>query len=62
MFMVPFLQAKDCSSFCFFSLCPLVNEAIYALCKIPDGKDWWWVELSPALVLSKTLIHLSADG
>ena len=34
------------------------------MCKFPDGRDWWWVELGVALVseLSKTLIHLSADG
>ena len=36
------------------------------LCKLPDMRNWWCVELSLALegraVLSKTLICLSADG
>ena len=34
------------------------------LCKLPDGRDWLWVNLNLALVsravLSKTLIQLSA--
>ena len=36
------------------------------LCKLPDGRDWWWEKLGLALVgrtlLSKALIQLSADG
>ena len=35
-----------------------------ALCKLPDGRDWWWKNLGLALVgsafLSKALIQLSA--
>ena len=37
-----------------------------SLYKLPDGKDWQWEKLGLALVgrvlLSKTLIQLSADG
>ena len=36
------------------------------LCKLPDGRKWWWEKLGLALVsralLSKALIQLSADG
>ena len=36
------------------------------LCKLPDGRDWWWENLGLALVgrtlLSKALIQVSADG
>ena len=36
------------------------------LCKLSDGRDWWWENLGLALVdrtlLSKALIQLSADG
>ena len=35
------------------------------MCKLPDGRDWWWEKLGLALmgkaVLSKALIQLSAD-
>jgi len=35
------------------------------LCKLPDRRGWWWEKLGLALVgralLSKALIHLSAD-
>ena len=44
------------------SVCPLVR----GLCKLPDGRDWQWIELGFVLVgramLSKTLICLSADS
>ena len=32
------------------------------LSKRLDGRLWWWVELTVAVVLSKTLIHLTVDG
>ena len=36
------------------------------MCKLPDGRNWWWEKLGLALVgralLSKALIQLSADG
>ena len=35
------------------------------MCKLPDGRDWWWEKLSLALVdralLIKALTQLSAD-
>ena len=58
-------------SFCFSHCGIVVLSAIWwsrlgGLCKLPDGRDWWWEKLSLALVgralLSKTLIQLSADG
>ena len=40
------------------SVCPLVDEA--NLCKLPDGRKWWWEKTDLTLVgislLSKTLI------
>ena len=36
------------------------------MCKLPNGRDWWWKKLDLALVgkvlLNKALIQLSADG
>ena len=36
------------------------------LSKLPDGRDWWWEKLGLLLVgramLSKTFIHMFADG
>ena len=36
------------------------------MCKLPNGRDWWWENLCRALVgralLNKALIQLSADG
>ena len=36
------------------------------MCKLPDGRDWWWEKLGLALVgralLSTALIQLSVDG
>ena len=36
------------------------------LCKLPDGRDWWWEKLGLSLVgralLSKTSIQISDDG
>ena len=41
-------------------------EEAKMLCKLPDGRDWWWEKLDLALVsralLSKAVIQLSADG
>jgi len=39
---------------------------IRGLCKLPDGRDWQWGKLGPALVvramLCKILTQFSADG
>ena len=47
------------------SVCSLMEE-FKRLCKLPDGRDWWWEKLSLVLVdkalFSKGLIQLSADG
>ena len=44
----------------------LWRRRLRGLCKLPDGRDWWWKHLGLALVgsalLSKALIQLSADG
>ena len=36
------------------------------MCKLPDGREWWWEELGLALMgrdfLSKAGNHLSANG
>ena len=35
------------------------------MCKLPDGRDWWWEKMGLALgraLLSKALIQRSADG
>ena len=48
----------------FFLLPPLWWRKL--ICKLPDGRDWWWEKLVLALVgrslLHKALIQLSADG
>ena len=53
---------------CFFSLLlsALWWIRLRGLCKLLDGRDWWWEKLGLALVgralLSKALIQFSADG
>ena len=49
-------RLQDCSSSCFCCLPSGGWGYLKGLCKFPDGRDWWWAELS------KTLIRLSADG
>ena len=51
------------------SICYLMSVGwcyLTGFCKLPDGSDWWWVELGLSLVgrdmLSKTLVYLSADA
>ena len=51
-----FHRLQDCSSSCFCSLPSGRWGCLRGLCKFPDGRDWWWVELI------KTLICLTADG
>ena len=51
-----FHRLQDCNSSCFCCLPSGGWGSLSGLWKFPDGRDWWWAELS------KTLIRLSADG
>ena len=49
-----------------FVLCALWWMRLRDLCRHPDGRDWWWVELDlvPLVgraMLNKTLVCLSSD-
>ena len=59
-----FHRLQNCSSSCFCCLPSGGWGYLRGLCKLPDGRDWWWVELVLLwwAELSKTLICLSADG
>ena len=50
-----FHRLQNYSSSCFCCLPSGGWSYLRGLRKLPDGRDWWWVELS------KTLIRLSAD-
>ena len=43
-------RLQDCSSFCFCCLPSGGWGYLRVLYKLPDGRDWWWVELGVALV------------
>ena len=45
-----FHRLKDCSSSCFCCLPSGGWGYLRGLCRFPDGRDWWWVELGVALV------------
>ena len=45
-----FHRLQNCSSSCFCYLPSGGWGYLRGLCKLPDGRDWWWVELTVALV------------
>ena len=45
-----FHRLQDCSSSCFCCLPSGGCGYLRGLCKLPEGRDWWWVELGVVLV------------
>ena len=45
-----FHRLQDCSYSCFCCLPSRGWGYLRGLCMLPDGRDWWWVELGVALV------------